>query len=297
VAVAISLLSCYTTFYQEVLKQDTARCLMHDNIIRVISKVMVGKNMLAFTIMIMLALITMHTTMFLSIASAQLFGDSKIPSRGQFSAQSIYTTNSIQTDPDVTNLVILIPDQTVINRPFMPQDATIVEGTTVIWVNGQMNTVHGIAVQDEGGEEIFSNATIPYKNGTSFTFEEDGTYSYSDSQNPLAHGTINVIGQDETQDILETNSTTPTVGVFAAPAEEDDYFQKHLNTLGFTIKSSYEFKKEGMRGGGGDDEDDNDEDNNERIFYIYTQARDKYGTVVYRVDTKVNALETHLTAH
>lgn len=270
---------------------------MHNNIIQVISKVMVGKNVLAPTIMIMLALITMHTTMFLSAASAQLFRDSQIPLQGQFNAQSIYTTNDIQTDPEVTNLVILIPDQTVINRPFIPQDATIVEGTTVIWINGQMNTVHGIAVQDEDGKEIFSNATIPYKNGTSFIFEEDGTYSYSDSQNPLAHGTINVIGQNEAQDILETNSTTPTVGVFAAPAEEDDYFQKHLNTLGFNIKSSYEFEKDGMRGGGRDDEDDNDEDNNERIFYIYTQARDKYGTVVYRVDTKVNALETHLAAH
>ena len=121
---------------------------MHNNMIRVISKVMVGKNVLAPTIMIMLALITMHTTVFLSAASAQLFGDSPIPSQGQFNAQSIYTTNNIQTDPDVTNLVILIPDQTVINRPFIPQDATIVEGTTVIWMNGQMNTVHGIAVQD-----------------------------------------------------------------------------------------------------------------------------------------------------
>lgn len=253
---------------------------------------MVGKNVLAFLIMIMLSLTTMQTTTtFVSAASAQLFGDSKIPSRGQFSAQSIYTTNSIQTDPDVTNLVILMPDQTVINRPFIPQDATIVEGTTVIWINGQMDTVLGITVQNEDKEEIFSNTTIPYKNGTSFTFEEDGTYSYSDSQNPLARGTINVIGQDEAQDILETNSTTPTVGVFAAPAEEDGYFQEHLNRLGFNIKSSYEFEKEGTAGG-----EDNGNDNNERIFYVYTQARDKYGTVVYRVDTKINTIETHLAA-
>lgn len=77
----------------------------------------------------------------------------------------------------------------------------------------------------------------------------DGTYSYSDSQNPLVQSTINVIGQDEAQDILETNSTTPSVGVFAASSEEDDYFQEHLNTLGFNIKSSYEFKEEGTVGG------------------------------------------------
>jgi len=283
---------------------------MHNNIIQIVVKVIVGKNVLASTTLIMLALITAQTTiMFMSDASAQLFGDSQIPlplqgqfnAQSKFSAQSIYTTNSIQTDPDVTNLVILMPDQAVINRPFIPQDATIVEGTTVIWVNGQRNTIHGIAVQDEDGEEIFSNTTIPYKNGTSFTFEEDGTYSYLDSQDPLVQGTINVIGQDEAQDILETNSTTPTVGVFAATAEEDDYFQEHLNKLGFNIKSSYEFEEEEKRIGGGggrggeDDEDDNDEDN-KRIFYVYTQARDKYGTVVYRVDTKVNALETHLAA-
>jgi hypothetical protein len=49
----------------------------------IISKVMVGKNMLAPTIMIMLALITMQTTtMFLSAASAQFFGDSQIPIAG-----------------------------------------------------------------------------------------------------------------------------------------------------------------------------------------------------------------------
>jgi hypothetical protein len=90
VAAASSLLSCYTTFYQEVLKQDKVRYSMHNNIIQVISKVMVGKNVLAPTIMIMLALITMHTTMFLSAASAQLFRDSQIPLQGQFNAQSIY---------------------------------------------------------------------------------------------------------------------------------------------------------------------------------------------------------------
>jgi hypothetical protein len=33
------------------------------------------------------------------------------------------------------------------------------------------------------------------------------------------------------------------------PAEEDDYFQEHLNTLGFNIKSSYEFEEEGTVGG------------------------------------------------
>jgi hypothetical protein len=47
------------------------------------------------------------------------------------------------------------------------------------------------------------------------------------------------------------------------PAEEDDYFQEHLNTLGFNIKSSYEFEEEGTVGG-----DDNK---------VSTQARKKYG--------------------
>jgi len=219
----------------------------------------------------------------------------------QFDAQSVYTSNSIQTDADVTNLVILIPEQQTISRPFVPQDATIVEGTTVIWINGQKDTVHGIAVQNEEGEELFSNSSIPYRNGASFTFDEGGTYTYSDTQNPSVQGTINVIGPEDSQDIVETNSTTKTVGAFVVPTEEDDWWQIHLNSLGFNIKSSYDIGQgEGTVTnnaavtGLGEEEAEEDTGDDSRTFYVYTQKLDKYGTVVYRVDTKIDALQEQI---
>lgn len=51
-------------------------------------------------------------------------------------AADIAQTNSLQLDSDVKNLVILIPDKRLITQGFLPLDATIVEGTKVIWVNG-----------------------------------------------------------------------------------------------------------------------------------------------------------------
>jgi plastocyanin len=241
-------------------------------------------------------------------ANGSVGGDEEVGAGGsdsltpqQFDAQSVYTSNSIRTDADVTNLVILIPEQQTISRPFVPQDATIVEGTTVIWINGQKDMIHGIAVQNEEGEELFSNSSIPYRNGASFTFDEGGTYTYSDTQNPSVQGTINVIGPEDSQDIVETNSTTKTVGAFVVPTEEDDWWQIHLNSLGFNIKSSYDIGQgEGTVTnnaavtGLGEEEAEEDTGNDSRTFYVYTQKLDKYGTVVYRVDTKIDALEEQI---
>ena len=111
----------------------------------------------------------------------------------QFSAENIYKTQTMQVDADIKNLVIFIPDQKLIDQGFLPKDVTIVKGTKVVWVNGQINTVHSVAVRDDKGKEIFTSPPIPYRNGTEFTFDDKGTYSYSDSQNPSAQGSINVI--------------------------------------------------------------------------------------------------------
>jgi hypothetical protein len=44
------------------------------------------------------------------------------------------------------------------------------------------------------------------------------------------------------------------------------------------------------------DEEDAQEDTGDdsRTFYVYTQKLDKYGTVVYRVDTKIDALQEQI---
>ena len=91
-------------------------------------------------------------------------------------AANIAQTNSLQLDSDVKNLVILIPDKRLITPGFLPLDATIVEGTKVIWVNADKESPHGILLEDSDMQPIFSNDTIPYQNGTEYIFHTQGTF-------------------------------------------------------------------------------------------------------------------------
>ena len=77
-------------------------------------------------------------------------------------AADIAQTNSMKLDSDVKNLVILIPDKRLITQEFLPLDATIVEGTKVIWSNADKMNPHGISlVQDSDNQVLLSNDTIP----------------------------------------------------------------------------------------------------------------------------------------
>jgi plastocyanin len=202
-------------------------------------------------------------------------GSSTPPTAGlQFNAQDIAQTNSLKLDSDVKNLVILIPDKRLITQSFLPLDATIVEGTKVIWSNGDKGSPHGISLQDSDMQVLLSNETIPYQNGTEYTFDTQGTYTFSDPLNtdPSApKGTINVIAPQNAPDNLSTNSTQATAGLFVVQAEDKDYFDKHFNTLGYHVEGSYM-----IPGPGGNDIE----------VYVYTQKSGKYPTIIDRTAVK-----------
>jgi hypothetical protein len=51
------------------------------------------------------------------------------------------------------------------------------------WINGDFNSTHGILLTNSeggGGEELFAAQSIPYQNGTTYAFEEEGEYTYED---------------------------------------------------------------------------------------------------------------------
>src|SRR5918996_3451787 len=190
-------------------------------------------------------------------------------------AANIAQTNSLQLDSDVKNLVILIPDKRLITPAFLPLDATIVEGTKVIWVNADKESPHGILVEDKDMQPIFSNDTIPYQNGTEFTFHTQGTFTFSDPLNTdssAPKGIINVISPANVLDISSTNSTQATAGLFVVQAEDKDYFNKHFSTLGYHIEDSYMIP--GPEG-------------NDIQLYVYTQKSGKYSTIVDRTAIKL----------
>jgi len=162
----------------------------------------------------------------------------------------------------------------LITQSFLPLDATIVEGTKVIWSNGDKGSPHGISLQDSDMQVLLSNETITYQNGTEFTFDTQGTYTFSDplNTNPSApKGTINVIAPQNAPDNLSTNSTQATAGLFVVQAEDKDYFDKHFNTLGYHVEDSYMIP--GSEG-------------NDIQVYVYTQKSGKYPTIIERTAVK-----------
>jgi plastocyanin len=209
-------------------------------------------------------------------------GSSAVPAAGpRFSAADIAQTNSMKLDSDVSNLVILIPDKRLVNQGFLPLDATIVEGTKVIWSNGDKLNPHGISlVQDSDNQVLLSNGSIPFKNATHFTFETQGQYTFSDPQDPTAAtGKINVIAPANAPDNLSTNSTQATAGLFVVQAEDKDYFDMHFNTLGYHIEDSYT-----IPGPGG----------NDIQVYVYTQKSGKDTTIIDRTGLKTGFVDTQI---
>jgi plastocyanin len=213
-----------------------------------------------------------------------------VPADGpRLSAADIAQTNSMKLDSDVENLVILIPDKRLVNQGFLPLDATIVEGTKVIWSNADNSTgtpqgiSHGISlVQDSDNQVLLSNGTIPFGDAAQYTFESPGTYTFSDPTNtdPTApKGTINVIDPVLAPDNLSTNSTQATSGLFVVQADEKDYFDQHFNTLGYHVEDSYMIP--GPEG-------------NDIQVYVYTQKSSKDSTIIDRTALKSEFVDSHI---
>jgi plastocyanin len=213
-----------------------------------------------------------------------------VPAAGpRLSAADIAQTNSMKLDSDVENLVILIPDKRLVNQGFLPLDATIVEGTKVIWSNADNSTGtpqginHGISlVQDSDNQVLLTNGTIPFGNAAQYTFEAPGTYTFSDPTNtdPAApKGKINVIAPANAPDNLSTNSTQATAGLFVVQADEKPYFDQHFNTLGYHVEDSYMIP--GPEG-------------NDIQVYVYTQKSAKDSTIIDRTAVKSEFVDSHI---
>ncbi|MFZ0327000.1 MAG: hypothetical protein WBP64_13590 [Nitrososphaeraceae archaeon] len=198
-----------------------------------------------------------------------------------FNAKTISETNSIKTDADVKNLVVLVPNKKLVDQTFLPLDTTIVQGTKVIWVNGDPSANHGVTVKDKSGQSVFSNQTIPYKNGTEFTFDTIGTYTFSDPISPTSTpGTITVVNSQSAPDNGSTNSTMPTAGLFVVPAGDKAYFDKHFSTLGYHAADSNIIKQTGASHG------------NDIALYVYIQKSGKYDTILHRTAVKLDFLKS-----
>jgi plastocyanin len=230
-------------------------------------------------------------------------------SNSLLNAEAIYGSNSITTDSDVKDLVIMIPDSSLRQygskwQGFLPNSATIVSGTNVTWVNADVNASHGITLSssaaeddEDGGGQIFEEASIPYQNGTTYMFDEEGEYTFADPATGI-NGTITVVSDGDVDDDPVTNSSRPTVGLIAVPASDDARFSSHLNRLGFNAVSSFSATEatnntntSATTGGGNTTATTRARDDGELVLHVWSQAESDAQTVINRFASKLRTLE------
>jgi plastocyanin len=183
-------------------------------------------------------------------------------------ASTIFDTHSMVLGNNIKNLVILVPDEAhestnqpknqlpLANQAYLPQNAIVNVGTTVIWFNGDVDHDHKITLDNsatggfESGDFSYNTASNP------ITFNDTGTFNYfeadvnSDDPSFVMNGTINVINQVES--LSNTNATTPSqasdsVGIYMVPSKDLDQYITALTSKGFSIDSTHTFAD--LRGG------------------------------------------------
>lgn len=188
-------------------------------------------------------------------------------------ASTIFDTHSMVLGNNMKNLVILIPDEAhestnqpknqlpLANQAYLPQNAIVNVGTTVIWFNGDVDHDHKITL-DNSATGGFESGDISYNTASKpITFNDTGTFNYfeadvnSDDPSFVMNGTINVINQVES--LSNTNATTTTtttpsqasdsVGIYMVPSKDLDQYITALTSKGFSIDSTHTFAD--LRGG------------------------------------------------
>jgi plastocyanin len=270
---------------------------------------------LAVAVIIMLGFagVTQHQQVFAQFQATEETTTTETTSSADLlNAEAIYESNIITTDSDVENLVIVIPDTSLsqygaspssaLFQRFLPGNATIVRGTNVTWINADVNVSHGIILSAGEGEaeaegQIFEEASIPYQNGTSYMFDEQGEYTFADPISGMT-GTITVVESAE-EDDPRTNVTRPTVGLMAVPAYGEARFSPHLNKLGFNAVSSFSVgggEEEDITTGGGGTPAQNgtsssSEEDSRLVLYVWSQQESDAQTVINRFASKLRTLE------
>ena len=220
-----------------------------------------------------------------------------LPSQ-DINAEQIYKTKNFKVDQDVKNVVVFIPSPMVRDQRALPRNTTLVDGTAVIFVNGQIYTDHGIVLRNEQGQVVFNQSSLPYKHAVVIRFDKIGKYTFSSSDlstyyGKSMNGTINVIDNESATSKIPTNSNPPTIGLLIVPANQQDYFDSQLSRSGFNIIDSYTFDTplpictKLVKGF-------SDSAECRAILYVYGLDSDSYETIIKNVDTQLVNLQSKL---
>jgi plastocyanin len=240
---------------------------------------------------LLLAVLTLSLSSLLSLSfliphSVLAQNQSQLQKQGQeqpnIHGSNIYQTQTIVLGKNNKNLVILIPneghedpigtkkDLRVINQPYIPQNAVVNVGTTVVWFNADAGHHHTITLVDNNTKNTVYNSGIfdNFNASKPFTFNNVGTFAYSGPSydkmwpNYKMNGTVTVVNQPLTTTFNSTTAATSsstgtgvpnnnnidTITTLMVPSKLLDKTISELKSQGFTIDNQYPFRS--LRGAG-----------------------------------------------
>lgn len=201
-------------------------------------------------------------------------GSNKINLQPNINAESIFNTKTMTLGNNIQTLVILIPNEghhsegedneaRFLDQHFVPENAVINTGTTVLWFNGDVGHERTIDVKDAGGNTVFNTGEIVDSQASQpFTFSTKGVYNYEAEGDPGVTMTGSVTVDDiqspvtpsssssslgSTTTTSNSSSNIDTVGILMVPTQDIDEYISQITSAGITVDNTYDFKD--LRGG------------------------------------------------
>jgi plastocyanin len=190
------------------------------------------------------------------------------PLQPNINAENIFNTKTMTLGNNVQTLVILIPNEghhdegedneaRFLAQHFVPENAVINSGTTVLWFNGDVGHERIIDVKDESGSTVFNTGTIIDSQASPpFTFSNPGIYNYEAEGDPGVTMTGSVIVGNIQSPVTPSSSASSnpssssnidTVGILMVPTQDIDNYIQQITDAGITVDNTYDFQD--LRGG------------------------------------------------
>jgi hypothetical protein len=188
-------------------------------------------------------------------------------------AVNLFNTKTMVLPSTVKNLVILVPDEAhhsptalpakrFINQTYLPENAIVSPGTTLVWFSGDKNHDHFInLINAKNNASIFSSGAFAFNTATKpVKLNDTGDYIYSDPENSKSKevgvtgyvmtGTVRVVDQplsstSGSSTSATTNSTAAkfdTVGALMVPAKTVSQYISEFKNRGLEVDSTQQFK-------------------------------------------------------
>jgi len=182
-------------------------------------------------------------------------------------AENLYNNHTMTLGNNIKNLIILIPNEAheppslpkelrVVNQPYLPQNAVVNVGTTVVWFPTDIPHNHQVTVDDKNSRNLYDSGIIKFNTASKpLNLNDTGTFLFHEAtKNPKypnfeLNGTITVVNQESPTNTNSSSGTNPdTIVTYMIPANQLDKRISEFKGKGFEVDSSYSFKS--LRGGG-----------------------------------------------